>query len=240
MKKYYLFLALLAGAASCNTTATYVNDLTDAGLKGNISAITENIYTIEEVEGELREKEFVMSTQFEYNEGGNLTRESAYDRNGKLATEETRAYDENNLLIERAERTKRGFLFTTKLIERGKHYTLWAKSDGEYLVIRYKGKEEKELLNDKRLLHETTYDKNHKSVSEKMYNQKYGTLAREISNQYEGYLLKTQTVKTNGEVFISTYEYKSFDENGNWTKAYVTDGEENGETFIYTREITYR
>lgn len=240
MKKICFFISVLLVAISCESPLSSVNDLTLFALNGDVSSVREDIYTSIEKDGEYVQDQFVMSTVQEFNESGYMTKEESFDRYGKQASESTRIYDENNLLIEKAERTSSQYFYTSKVFARKKNLIGWQKSNGDVLAVRRKGLVEKELFRDETLIRETKYNKDFRCVSERVFNPKNGAVTREIKNNYDGKLIKEQSVITNGDTFTSTYEYKSFDANGNWTKAFISDGELDGEMFVYIREISYR
>ena len=239
MRKFCLLIAITFVAVSCNSPLPSVNDLTFSGINGNVSVIKESIYSSADQNGEAVRGKLLMSSLQEFNESGRMTSEVCYDSNGEKTSEQTRTYDEDNLLCGRSEWTSPLFYTTSKVFQRKRNLAGWMKSNGDIIAVRTKGHVEKEYYEDKVLLRKTRYNKDFMCVSECIHNPKDGSVTREIRNIYDGRLLMEQTVTIDGEDYISTYEYRSFDPEGNWTEAVFSDGE-IGENFICVREYTYR
>lgn len=242
MKKLLYYFICVTFLVSCNNNDFALPQLKYGGLKGKVSKVRENHYTVREKFGEMTPGVITEITISEFDKDGRCLQFGSYKEDGgfyyKMKTEwkdgkiisETHYSNDNNEPIT-----------DLRIVDVSKYHRKWivnsGKEDESYIEQSLKGltltnKDEKDEIQAV-----ITYDKKGNIIEQKEYigDPKFRTI-----NEYDenGNIIKRTIYPETGDPTIRTYSYPDFDDKGNWTtQIMIEDG--NAEEIV-KREISYR
>lgn len=242
MKRFLTIVSLLT-FVGCGGGDSTIPRLKFDGLNGNVERVRESIYEVEEKFGEAIPTELEEVVIYDFSSDGHLVKQATYDEDGdflygfetewkddKCVKSSSNSRWQESPIVTRfisetngvtfCEETRDGVTkqFEEENIEKGLTRTTIRREEGEE-VMRI----------------ECTYDK-----SGRMLSQVNPGLEMRNEVDKDGNITE-RMVKTPEYTEVVRYQYKAFDEKGNWTKALLIksdDGDVEGVMAI--REYTYR
>lgn len=240
-------LGCLLVLMGCVEGDTSIPRLKFDGLSGNVERVRESIYEVEEKFGEAIPVDLEEVVIYDFSADGYLTKQATYDEDGdflygiEMVWEDGRCVqsssnsrwqegpvvskfisESNGITIFEEVKNGRTTRYEEENIEKGLTRTT---------IHRLNGKETTRIV--------CTYDKRGKMLHQ--YQYRAGN-ELEIHNEIDkdGRLVE-RTIKTPEYTETVRYQYKAFDEKGNWTKAImIKSGNGEIESGMVLREYNYR
>lgn len=221
--KWLIFIFLTAILMSCGNESQY----REWGLKGKVKSVTEKYYAAE-YDGERIEKGKGLpygNYRLVFDEKGRLVEITYFDENGKVSGKSITVREGGKVREENFYNGEGKLETTTKVTHVSDNEIAFEAYDGEGVMVRNgtsfleKGRVVKQLL--------------------RMYED--GAVSKEFTllTDFDGddNMVSQKQLDKDGDTYVTLYEYRQFDENGNWTEAITyLNGMPQG---ILSREISY-
>lgn len=214
------------------------------GISGKPKSVKETKYEAVEKFGEAVEQDIEDASYYEFNKDGHIQKIAVYDYDGDVIFSRTYKY-ENGKQVETNSFQKYNNILTTDVLKnRTSKSETWetTTSDGRTTTTNL------EIGNQKTISVTKDSDGNTISKADIRFDKKRNLVEQKIYSENQVvYWVKstfdddskeiTKTILAGGDDGIYRYEYKEFDNKGNWTKRIEYLNEELG--FVTMREIKY-